>query len=61
MGDGVTLPPTLTLGGNVVIHEGTVIGGGATLQDGAIVGKPLALGARSVSYTHLTLPTTPYV
>ena len=28
LGEGVALPPTVELGGNVVIHEGTVIGGG---------------------------------
>lgn len=43
------MPPTVSIGGNVVIHEGTVIGGEATIQDGAIIGKPLALGARSVA------------
>ncbi len=41
------LPPTVEVGGNVVIHEGTVVGGEATIQDGAIVGKPLVLGAQS--------------
>ena len=49
LGEGVTLAPTVEVGGNVVIHEGTVIGGGARIQDGAIVGKPLALGPQSTA------------
>ena len=47
VGDGVSLPPEIELGGNVVIHDGTVIGGGTTIQDGAVLGKPPMLGARS--------------
>lgn len=47
IGEGVLLPPTVELGGNVVIHEGTVVGGGARIQDGAVLGKPLALGPQS--------------
>jgi acetyltransferase-like isoleucine patch superfamily enzyme len=35
------------LGGNVVIHEGTVVGGDVRIQDGAILGKPVALGPKS--------------
>lgn len=49
LGEEVTLPPTAEVGGNVVIHEGTVIGGGARIQDGAIIGKPVALGAQSTA------------
>jgi UDP-2-acetamido-3-amino-2,3-dideoxy-glucuronate N-acetyltransferase len=47
LGEGVSLPDDVDLGGNVVIHARTVVGAGARLQDGAIVGKPLALGPRS--------------
>ena len=47
VGEGELLPPTVELGGNIVIHEGTVIGGEARIQDGAVLGKPVALGARS--------------
>ncbi len=47
IGEGVLLPRTVEIGGNVVIHEGTVIGGEARIQDGAVIGKPPALGARS--------------
>ena len=43
------LPPTVELGGNVVIHAGTVFGGEVQIQDGAVIGKPLALGARSTA------------
>ena len=47
LGEGVELPGDAELGGNVVVHEGTVLGAGVRLQDGAVVGKPPALGARS--------------
>ena len=43
------LAPTVELGGNVVIHEGTQVGGEVQIQDGAVLGKPLALGPRSVA------------
>ena len=49
LGEEVTLPPTVEIGGNVVIHEGTVVGRGVRIQDGAIVGKPLALGPQSTA------------
>ena len=49
MGEGVLLPPTVEIGGNVVIHDGTVIGGEVRIQDGAVIGKPLVLGARSTA------------
>jgi len=45
----VVLPPTVELGGNVVIHEGSIIGGEARIQDGAVIGKPVALGSRSTA------------
>ena len=49
LGDGVTLPDSAWIGGNVVIHAGTVIGEGARVQDGAVLGKPLGLGAASTA------------
>jgi acetyltransferase-like isoleucine patch superfamily enzyme len=49
VGDGVTIPPTVELGGNVVIHDGTVLGGGVRVHDGAVIGKPLSLGSRSTA------------
>jgi len=49
VGERVLLPPTVELGGNVVIHEGTLIGGEARIQDGAVIGKPIALGPRSTA------------
>lgn len=49
LGEDVDLPSAVEIGGNVVIHRGTVIGDGVRLQDGAIVGKPLALGPRSTA------------
>ena len=39
LGEGAELPESVELGGNVVIHAGTVIGVGARLQDAAVVGK----------------------
>jgi UDP-2-acetamido-3-amino-2,3-dideoxy-glucuronate N-acetyltransferase len=47
LGDAVTLPDDVEVGGDVVIHSGTSVGPGVTIQDGAILGKPLALGAHS--------------
>jgi acetyltransferase-like isoleucine patch superfamily enzyme len=49
VGDGVEVPDSVTIGGNVVIHARTVIGEGATLQDNVVVGKPLVLGPRSTA------------
>lgn len=49
LGEGVDLPDDVRLGGNVVIHAGTVVGDAAGFQDGAVVGKPLALGPRSLA------------
>ena len=49
LGDGVQVPPVAQLGGNVVIHAGTVLGHDVRIQDGAVVGKPLALGAQSTA------------
>jgi len=47
LGADVDLPDSVSIGGHVVIHAGTVIGEGVRLQDGAVLGKPKALGARS--------------
>jgi acetyltransferase-like isoleucine patch superfamily enzyme len=49
LGDGVRLPDSAWIGGNVVIHDGTAIGEGARIQDGAVLGKPLALGPASTA------------
>jgi UDP-2-acetamido-3-amino-2,3-dideoxy-glucuronate N-acetyltransferase len=49
LGEGVELPDDATIGGNVVVHAGTLIGRGARLGDGCVVGKPPTLGARSTS------------
>ena len=47
VGEGVELPDSLEVGGNVVVHAGTVVGEGVRIQDGAVLGKPVALGRRS--------------
>jgi acetyltransferase-like isoleucine patch superfamily enzyme len=49
LGEGVELPADAELGGNVIVHAGTVLGARVTLQDGAIVGKPLVLGEFSTA------------
>ena len=49
LGEGVSLPASVQLGGNVVVHEGTVVGESVRIQDGAVLGKPLALGPRSTA------------
>jgi UDP-2-acetamido-3-amino-2,3-dideoxy-glucuronate N-acetyltransferase len=49
LGGGVELPEDARIGGNVVVHAGTVLGAGVRLGDGCVVGKPLVLGARSSS------------
>jgi acetyltransferase-like isoleucine patch superfamily enzyme len=49
VGEGVALPEDASIGGNVVLHAGTVVGAGARLGDGCVIGKPLSLGARSTS------------
>jgi UDP-2-acetamido-3-amino-2,3-dideoxy-glucuronate N-acetyltransferase len=49
VGDGVTIPSTVELGGNVVIHDGTTLGDGVRVHDGAVLGKPLSLGRNSTA------------
>jgi acetyltransferase-like isoleucine patch superfamily enzyme len=49
LGEAVSLPPDAEVGGNVVVHAGTVVGPGARIQDGAVLGKPLALGPLSTA------------
>ena len=47
LGDGVTVPDSVELGGNVVIHPGTAIGERVRIHDCAVLGKPVSLGPRS--------------
>jgi acetyltransferase-like isoleucine patch superfamily enzyme len=47
LGDGVAVPDSAELGGNVVIHAGTAIGERVCVHDGAILGKPVSLGPHS--------------
>jgi len=49
LGEGVALPASADVGGNVVVHEGTVVGEGVRIQDGAVLGKPPAFGPRSTA------------
>jgi acetyltransferase-like isoleucine patch superfamily enzyme len=49
VGDDVTIPDSVELGGNVVIHAGTTLGAGVRVHDGAVLGKPLSLGSRSTA------------
>jgi len=56
LGDGVKLPDSVWLGGNIVIHDGTAVGEEAHIQDGAVLGKPLALGPGSTAPRAPLLP-----
>ncbi|MGH2745063.1 MAG: acyltransferase [Thermoleophilaceae bacterium] len=56
LGEGVELPDDAAIGGNVVVHAGTVVGSGVRLGDGCVVGKPLTLGARSTSSREAPAP-----
>ena len=47
VGDGVAVPDSAEIGGNVVIHVGTAIGERVRIHDGAILGKPVSLGPLS--------------
>lgn len=49
LGPGVEVPDSAELGGNVIVHAGTVLGEHVRVQDGAVLGKPPALGARSTA------------
>jgi UDP-2-acetamido-3-amino-2,3-dideoxy-glucuronate N-acetyltransferase len=57
LGAGVRLPEVVQIGGNVVIHSGTLLGHGVRIQDGVILGKPLALGPRSTASVEAPPPT----
>ncbi len=52
------LPEVLQVGGNVVIHAGTLLGHGVVIQDSVVLGKPLALGPRSTASLEPPPPTT---
>ena len=56
LGDGVELASDAAIGGNVVIHPGTVLAAGVVVQDGAVLGKPPAFGARSRAVRSGELP-----
>jgi acetyltransferase-like isoleucine patch superfamily enzyme len=47
LGEGVEVPPSASIGVNVVIHAGSEIGDGVVIQDGAVIGKNPVLGPRS--------------
>ena len=49
LGEGVAIPDSVVLGGNVVVHAGTTLGEGVRVHDGAVIGKPLSLGSRSTA------------
>jgi acetyltransferase-like isoleucine patch superfamily enzyme len=49
VGEGVSLPDSVVLGGNVVIHAGTTLGAGVRVHDGAVIGKPVSLGRDSTA------------
>jgi acetyltransferase-like isoleucine patch superfamily enzyme len=47
--DGVSIPDSVELGGNVVVHAGTALGEDVRVHDGAVLGKPVSLGTRSTA------------
>jgi len=49
LGEGVELPDSVQVGGNVVVHAGARLGEGVQLQDGCVIGKPVALGPLSTA------------
>jgi UDP-2-acetamido-3-amino-2,3-dideoxy-glucuronate N-acetyltransferase len=49
IGDAVELPDDAAVGGNVVIHAGTLLGARVRLGDNCVVGKPATLSARSTA------------
>jgi UDP-2-acetamido-3-amino-2,3-dideoxy-glucuronate N-acetyltransferase len=49
VGEGVEIPDSAEVGGNVVIHAGTALGAGIRIHDGAVLGKPLSLGPNSTA------------
>jgi acetyltransferase-like isoleucine patch superfamily enzyme len=49
IGEAVSIPDSVVLGGNVVIHEGTTLGAGVRVHDGAVLGKPVSLGRDSTA------------
>ena len=49
VGEGVDLPEDALVGGNVVVHAGTVLGAGVRLGDNCVVGKPTTLSPRSTA------------
>jgi UDP-2-acetamido-3-amino-2,3-dideoxy-glucuronate N-acetyltransferase len=57
LGEGVELPESVRVGGNVIVHVGTVVGEDVVLQDGCVVGKPPALGPHSSSAAAAPPPT----
>jgi UDP-2-acetamido-3-amino-2,3-dideoxy-glucuronate N-acetyltransferase len=47
LGERVTLPDSVQVGGHVIVHDGSSVGENARLQDGCVIGKPVALGPHS--------------
>ena len=43
------------------VEAGYMVGCGVDVSDGASIGRTDSVSITPVSYTHLTLPTTPYV
>lgn len=49
LGEDVRLPGGTEIGGNAVVHAGTVLGNGVRLGDACVVGRPPALSPRSTA------------
>ena len=56
---GVKVHPNAYVDPSAELHDGVIVSQGAIVGPNVTIGKGTEIGP--VSYTHLTLPTTPYV
>ena len=61
IGNNVIIANNVPLGGHVTIEDSVVIGGNSAVQQFTRIGRLAMIGGMTVSYTHLTLPTSPKV
>jgi acetyltransferase-like isoleucine patch superfamily enzyme len=47
LGDRVNIDPSVSIGGNVVIHDNTIIEADVRIEDGVVLGKPPIFGQHS--------------
>ena len=65
VGNSVILANSVAVAGHCFIDDEVIVGGNSAVQQFCSLGKGAMIGGMTgvdtVSYTHLTLPTTPYV